>query len=163
MVCSRWSRIFVKNFTIFEGGRAAGPPANTSYRSAGMVCSRWSRIFVKNFTNFEGGSGDAEVEVEALEEWRVLPVPGWIVNRGEVSELCGLCGHFLALLGRRRRVSATVWASGSGKLNDPRDQWPRTSIQISVWMSDVFGQCRKAAGGEWSRGTTQRSESRGHG
>jgi hypothetical protein len=55
MVCSRWSRIFVKNFTIFEfsGPRAAGPPANTSYRSAGMVCSRWSRIFVKNFTIFE--------------------------------------------------------------------------------------------------------------
>jgi hypothetical protein len=24
MVCSRWSRIFVKEFTIFKGGRAAG-------------------------------------------------------------------------------------------------------------------------------------------
>jgi hypothetical protein len=45
----------VKNFTIFEvsGYRAAGPPANTSYRSAEMVCSRWSRVFVKNLTIFE--------------------------------------------------------------------------------------------------------------
>jgi hypothetical protein len=32
---------------------AAGPPANTSYRSAEMVCSRWSRIFAKNFTIFK--------------------------------------------------------------------------------------------------------------
>jgi hypothetical protein len=57
MVCSRWSRIFVKNFTIFKGGRA-GPSANTSYRSAEMVCSRWSRIFVKNFTIFEVSSAE---------------------------------------------------------------------------------------------------------
>jgi hypothetical protein len=43
--------------------RAAGPPANTSYRSAEMVCSRWSRIFVKNFTIFEGGRAAGQYEL----------------------------------------------------------------------------------------------------
>ncbi len=33
--------------------RAAGPPINTSYRSAEMACSRWSRLFVKSSTIFE--------------------------------------------------------------------------------------------------------------
>jgi hypothetical protein len=41
---------------------AAGPPANTSSRSAGMVCSRWSRIFVENSTIFEGGRAAGQYE-----------------------------------------------------------------------------------------------------
>jgi hypothetical protein len=53
--------------------RAAGPPANTSYRSAEMVCSRWSRNFVKNFTIFEvsgtGRQGRQPIRATARVKW----------------------------------------------------------------------------------------------
>ena len=46
------------------GGRAAGPPADTSYRAAGMACARWSRIFVKCFTIGEVSGTEDQLGLE---------------------------------------------------------------------------------------------------
>ena len=104
--------------------RAARPPTNTSYRSAGMACSRWSRIFVKDFTIIEVSSTEGRRRGQAR---RAATNPG-----AEVFSRCAACtcvpipsfrrdfaGMIVHAGRRRRRPIASVGITGipSGAYN----------------------------------------------
>ena len=82
--------------------RAAGPPANTSYRSAGMACSRWSRIFVKNFTIFEVSGTERFAVPSALDNCResLILLSGTHLRESGENGRLGVLGSRLATLGR---------------------------------------------------------------